>query len=176
MADTKLTVKEIELALRNSGLWNKRNDVMLPNLSWGLLNHEADFCVITKSGYLTEVEIKRSFTDLKADFKKDVFHKDERVYKFYYCLPESIVVKSLELFKENEEKIKQLYNTDYYHDPALLVYDEHGAIKHEGGYPYRGGRKLFLEEREIVGRLMSLRYWDMQEKLNKEKKDGRIEF
>ena len=30
MADTKLTVKEIELALRNSGLWNKRNDVMLP--------------------------------------------------------------------------------------------------------------------------------------------------
>lgn len=53
--DTKLTVDEIQIALRNSGIWNKRQDIFIPNLSWGLLNYEADLVIITKSGYLTEV-------------------------------------------------------------------------------------------------------------------------
>ena len=57
--DTKLTVDEIQIALRNSGIWNKRQDIFIPNLSWGLLNYEADLVIITKSGYLTEVEISR---------------------------------------------------------------------------------------------------------------------
>lgn len=33
--DTKLTLDQIHLALRNSGLWNKRSDIIVPNLSWG---------------------------------------------------------------------------------------------------------------------------------------------
>ena len=77
--DTKLTVDEIQLALYNSGIWNKRQDIFVPNLSWGLLNHEADLVILTKSGYLTEVEIKRSWEDFKADFKKEHEHKDEHV-------------------------------------------------------------------------------------------------
>lgn len=74
--DTKLTIDEIELAIVNSGIFNKRNDIIVPNVSWGLLNHEADMVVMTKSGYLTEIEIKRSWEDFKADFKKPHEHKD----------------------------------------------------------------------------------------------------
>lgn len=77
--ETKLSVSEINLLLRDLPWINKRTDTIIPNLSWGLLNHEADFCVINKSGYVTEIEIKRSFSDLKADFKKNEFHADERV-------------------------------------------------------------------------------------------------
>lgn len=68
--DTSLSINEIILALRNCGMWNKRSDIMIPNLSWGLLQYEADFVVVSKSGYLTEVEIKRSYSDFLADFKK----------------------------------------------------------------------------------------------------------
>ena len=118
--DTNLSTKQIELVLHNSGFWNKRSDIMIPNLSWGLLNHEADFVVITKSGYLTEVEIKRSFSDLKADFKKDLFHCDERVYRFAYCLPLSIKEKALNLFDEQYGKVAKLYGHDGNHDYATI--------------------------------------------------------
>lgn len=91
--DTELSIEQILLGLRNSTLWNKRNDIMIPNLSWGLLDYEADFVVLSKSGYLTEVEIKRSFADFKADFKKAHKHDDERVYYFYYCVPEKYMTR-----------------------------------------------------------------------------------
>ena len=173
MADTQLTVKQIELLLHNSGWWNKRQDIMIPNLSWGLLNHEADFVVVTKSGYLTEVEIKRSLSDLKADFKKDVFHKDERVYRFMYCLPISIREKALALFHEQYGKVAELYGHDrdykYVNEifPYIIWYDEKGLLSVE---PKKrdsrsGARKLFIEEREIIGRLASLRYWDLANKV-----------
>lgn len=64
MFATNLSVKEIENILVNF-LGGVRTNIMVPNLSWGLLNHEADFVSIDKNGYLTEVEIKRSFEDSK---------------------------------------------------------------------------------------------------------------
>lgn len=66
---------------------------MIPNLSWGLLDYEADFVVLSKSGYLTEVEIKRSWEDFKADFNKKHKHDADQVYYFYYCVPEKIYDK-----------------------------------------------------------------------------------
>jgi len=170
--ETRFSVEDITILLRNSGRWNKRTDTMLPNLSWGLLNHEADLCIISKTGYLTEIEIKRSLEDLRADFKKKIFHDDERVYNFYYCLPISIKDKALELFEEHKYKILEFYRcnstsniADEY--PAIIWYDENGSLSFQG-WPMRSGcRKLFLEERDKIGRLMSLRYWDVVEKHNR---------
>ena len=171
--DTSLTTKQIELCLRNSGWWNRRTDIMIPNLSWGMLNHEADFVVITKSGYLTEIEIKRSFADLKADFKKDIFHRDERVYRFAYCLPLSIKEKALKLFEEQYGKVAELYGHDRNYNyttkfyPYIIWYNERGHLSVE---PKKldtrsGARKLFLEEIVTAGRLASLRYWDLANKV-----------
>ena len=81
--DTKLSIEEILVALHESRIWNKRSDMFVPNLSWGLLNHEADLVIVNKTGYLTEVEIKRSWEDFKADFNKKHTHNDERVYENY---------------------------------------------------------------------------------------------
>lgn len=172
--DTNLSVRDIENALIfGSGMASVRNDIIIPNLSWGLLNHEADLAIINKSGYLTEIEIKRSIEDLRADFKKDIFHNDEKVYRFYYCLPKSIREKALELFQAEWKKIGLLYNhesefenrvTQFY--PAVIWYDERGYLSYE---PKKlsnrsGARKLFLEERLTVARLASCRYWDMRKK------------
>ena len=35
-----------------------------------IVNHECDMLIVSKNHYLTEVEIKISLSDLKADFKK----------------------------------------------------------------------------------------------------------
>jgi hypothetical protein len=146
---------------------------MLPNLSWGLLNHEADLCIINKTGFLTEIEIKRSLEDLKKDFKKKEYHNDDRVSSFYYCLPISIKEKAIELFEKNKDKIRELYGYDDTASsritkdlPAVIWYGEDGSLKFEGWPVRQNTRKLFLEEKEKIGRLMSLRYWDVVSKHN----------
>lgn len=154
--DTKLTIDEIELAIVNSGLFNKRNDIIVPNVSWGLLNHEADMVVMTKSGYLTEIEIKRSWEDFKADFKKDHQHDDERVDKLYYCVPLSIKERVADYLTENEIPFTR-----------LLYFSEEGKIytHNTGGKFYTGGRKLFLEEQLTIARLGCMRVWNLKQKL-----------
>ena len=158
--DTSLTIEDIQIALRNYHLWNKRSEIMIPNLSWGLLKYEADFVIVDKKGFLTEVEIKRSLSDLKADFKKGHKHDDPLVYAFYYCLPMSIRAKALAVIREHYT----LNNL-----PAVIFYDENGKLElsRYGGIPNRGGRMLTLEERLTVTRLLSIRYWNEKEKARK---------
>ena len=165
--DTKLTLDQIHLALRNSYLWNKRSDIMVPNLSWGLLPYEADFIVINRAGYMTEIEIKRSWEDFKADFKKDHRHDDERVYKFAYCVPESICERAVSYIREQ--------NTDMpdYMLPAVIYYSEDMEIgftelKYFDNFNAKKRRKLFLEEMFTIARLGQLRYWARVEKDYKE--------
>ncbi len=152
--DTSLSINEIILALRNSGMWNKRSDIMIPNLSWGLLPYEADFVVVTKSGYLTEVEIKRSWSDFLADFKKKHKHDAEQVYYFYYCVPEKITEQVVEYLRQKELPL------------AVLSYNDSGVVKSIGyGYSSLNGkhRKLFIEEQLTIARLGQLRFWNLLE-------------
>ena len=59
-----------------------------------------DMLIVTKNRYLTEVEIKISLSDLKADFKKKHQHKDENIKNFYYAFPEEMKEKAIELIPE----------------------------------------------------------------------------
>lgn len=180
--DTSLTIQQIQKALYNSGLWNKRSDIMVPNLSWGFLPYEADFVVLTKSGYLTEVEIKRSWEDFKADFKKDHHHDDERIYHFYFCVPVGIFDKVKEflmdkLMAELDDYSKQVLSQKpdmhipHSKLPAVLTYDENGIVIRQkfgfSGANRHKARKLFLEEQLQIARLGCLRYWSQQEKIVK---------
>lgn len=158
MMDTKLTLDQIHLSLRNSGLWNRRSDIMVPNVSWGLLPYEADFVVISKSGYMTEIEIKRSWEDFKADFKKDHKHDDERVYKFAYCVPKSIRDKAISYIRTQNPDVPD------YMLPAVIYYSEDMGIgltelNSFDNYNSPKRRKLFIEEILKVSRLGQLRYW-----------------
>lgn len=160
---TEHTVREIQQALHDTWLFNKRSDIMVPNVSWGLLPYEADFVDINKSGYLTEIEIKRSFEDFKKDFSKKHNHDDERVYYFYYCVPESIYDKVVQFLD------KKFEGKPNFRKPAVLYYNENLNIEyknygcttamHKDGVRYR---KLFLEEQLTVARLGTLRYWKQE--------------
>ena len=160
MADTTMTIKEIEYALYTSHIFDRNTYIMVPNISYGLLSYEADFVAMSKSGYLTEIEIKRSFSDFKADFNKRHLHNDKLVYYFYYCVPEKIV-----------EKVKT-YLTEKFPDkdkcPALIYYNEYGDADivryfgYVGAFRNKNARKLSVEEQVKFARLGCFRYWNTQ--------------
>ena len=85
-----------------------------------IVNHECDMLIVTKNCYLTEVEIKISLSDLKADFKKEHQHKDENIKNFYYAFPEEMKEKAIELIPEEAGILiavkKHLNSGDEYRD------------------------------------------------------------
>lgn len=153
---TKLTVEEILLAIYDSGQFNKRQCLFVPNASWGLFDYELDLAIMSKDGYVTEIEIKRSWEDFLADFKKKHTHNDEKVYYFYYCVPEAIVSKVCDYIEQHFEDEKER--------PAVFCFTEEGLIvRTRTGSVFRPGkhRKLFLEEKYQLARLGVFRFWEL---------------
>jgi len=73
-------------------LLNFRVYTIVPNISHGLLqNWEAD--LLCYNGRFTEVEIKISASDLKADFKKGKSHQHKFITRLVYAMPESLCDK-----------------------------------------------------------------------------------
>lgn len=154
--DTKLSVQEIEDAIILLHAGGIRSNLCVPNVSWGMgIQYEADLLVVTKAGYCTEYEIKRSYADFLADMRKDESaHKAPWVYRFYYVIPESIKDKVLKYFNDKGGEL-----------PGIISYDERGMIGICGGYPYvKGGRRMFLEEQLKIAKLGTMRYWNLRNK------------
>lgn len=119
-----------------------------------IVNHECDMLIVSKNQYLTEVEIKISLSDLRADFKKEHQHKDENIKNFYYAFPEEMKEKAIELIPE---------------EAGILI----AVKKHlNSGYEYRDIEcyrkpKINKEAKPIndivlsrIYRLGYLRYWN----------------
>ena len=153
---TELTVKDIQASL--ASYFGIRNNIIVPNVSWGMLDYEADLLIMNKTGYVTEVEIKRSWSDFLADFKKDEnAHKSEIIYQFWYCVPD-------EIYNKCKEKLKEVY-PDSLDRPNIISYSENGTLDFHGkGASYCRGkhRKLYLEEQLKLARLGTLRYWSSE--------------
>lgn len=62
--------------------------------------YEADLIYITKSKYLTEVEIKVDINDFRSDFNKKVYHSSPLVSALYYAFP-------LEIYKKHKDEIRE---------------------------------------------------------------------
>lgn len=97
----KLTAKDISRTLGHRGPVAYRHGwVTVTNVSWGFLDWEADLLACSKSGYLTEVEIKVTVADWKADKHKRKWTTLDyngpypgswnRIKYFYYAAPEKL--------------------------------------------------------------------------------------
>lgn len=73
-------------------------NVCIPNVLMyqkGKREYEADLIYFGRnSNYLTEVEIKISIQDFRADFKKVTFHDHPNVRNFYYAIPSCVYDKN----------------------------------------------------------------------------------
>lgn len=75
-------------------LLNYRVYTVVPNV-FVSYNHEADLIAI-KDGKLTEIEIKISISDLKADFKKPHRNKQSQtISRLIYAFPEIMLEKAI---------------------------------------------------------------------------------
>jgi hypothetical protein len=84
----------IEVAVAN--LFGYRQHLIVPNVSWGWdLRHEADMIIVNPANKVTEVEIKISIADLKADFKKQNGHQSKKIGRLYYAFPVEMLEKAL---------------------------------------------------------------------------------
>lgn len=114
--DTNRELTEIEVALAEYFGW-KRNIIAynVLGVSGTLpIDHECDMLIVSPSGYLTEIEIKRSYADFCADFKKRHHHSSNVPMKeFIFAIPAGILAKV-------DNKLQQ----ERFVPSRILVYDE----------------------------------------------------
>ena len=145
------TLNEIELALAD--FYDVRKNIIIPNISYGFDEmHECDLFILKPSGYCTEIEIKRSISDLKADFKKKHVHNDNRIKNFYYCIPEQLIEKALEIIPKDVGIIECYFSSRL----RCRIYRESISNK--------DARKLTEDEKTKLMRLAYMRIWSMKKK------------
>ena len=143
-----LTTPEIELAVANH--LDIRVNIIVPNIHWGLLPYETDLFVLSKTGYATEIEIKVSAADLKADKLKKHNHSSPLIRKLYFAMPDCL-----------EQHIKHVPSK-----AGIFLVDYYGRVK-EFRKPKinTAARKLTDKEIYQVLRLGNMRTWGLRKKL-----------
>jgi len=112
---------------------------------------------LSKSGYATEVEIKISKQDIKNDLKKHHKHRDYRIKRLYFAIPEYLS-DCADLIPEHAGVlvVKKKYNDSIYYRVSVLRQAE------ETG-KYKFGDK----ERCELYRLGALRIWSLKKKISR---------
>ena len=156
---SKLTTPEMECALAN--YFNYRRNLIVPCVSWGMDFHECDLLILSQAGYATEVEIKISLADLKADAKKRHGHRSNRIKRLYFALPlalcdkHPITITALVPERAGILCVREA-NTDDWRQPKVIKSRE--AVKQKTS-------RFTERERYKVARLGAIRIWNLKRKL-----------
>lgn len=156
-----MTTKEVEESLYFH--YCKKAKLIALNLSYlqNVFNHEIDFMVISNSNYMTEIEIKVSKSDLKADFKKshnhpvrtDTYYRDENDNKIF---TDDITIK------------QQYFAIPHFLDDCIDLIPEHFGIlvvkengKVEEFRKPKTNKARNLTDREVLhlATLQAKKYW-----------------
>ncbi|MDA3900034.1 MAG: MmcB family DNA repair protein [Spirochaetes bacterium] len=145
-----MKTSEIEMAMVRH--LDARKNLIVPNVYWGMFDHELDLCVVSKAGYITEIEIKVSLSDLKKDRAKKHLHYDkkDRIKYLYFAIPAKLA-KHIEHIPKNAG--------------VYVVTTKGRVVKIASSKPWPKARALTIEERYIVARLGALRIWNLKERI-----------
>jgi hypothetical protein len=161
-----LTSEQMEVSL--AGYFNFRRNFIVPNISWGLGLHECDLLVVTKSGYATEVEIKISVSDMKADFAKRHHHYSSKIKNLYFAVPKALAEKILPMLPGRAGLLTVDPERNYRVDCVKP------AVPQKGVSPLSSYDILKFKE------LGCMRIWNLKERLHKikvrEKAEGLMWF
>lgn len=167
---TSKTIEEIEVALAKTAKFNYVRNLVVFNV-YGysarlLIDHECDMLIMSKSGYLTEVEIKRSWTDFLADFKKRHRHDNAGIIKFfYYCVPLAVKESCEEVIEKEGLKCS-----------GVITYDENLYIRFPEPFcEITPNQKLTAEQQFELARLGTMRVVTLKNRLAKNEKKNSTE-
>ena len=158
----KISTPEMELALVS--YFNYRQSLIVPNVYWGMGIHECDLLIVSKAGYLTEVEIKITRSDLKADAKKWHGHRSDIIKRLFFALPDYLEsIDCIEMVPERAGiiiiKPKDNVPGEYPYSPRCREIRPARRNKVAG--------KISDRDRYKIARLGTLRIWALKRKLLK---------
>ena len=152
--ETRWSVAEIQAAVvRHTG-----NSAAIPNVSFGFFDGmECDLVSVTGDAYIHEFEIKRSWGDFLADFRKAHFHDDVRIWRLTYVLPAAFAGERLRKFcEERYRTFKREFDFRFYREDECAivnpVYIQTGDHRSRLDYPeeYRTSTYLTDEMMDVV--------------------------
>ena len=169
--DLKKRPKIIDMEIAVATFIDNNQNLIIPNLSYGMFMHECDLFVLTKSSYGYEIEIKTSKADLFKDFEKRHKHKEDKIKYFYYALPTHLL--------EYEDKLPEhagIFEVywhvwgSYSYNPTIIHKEWKCGLRKD---PISKSNYKFSEEERLnLYRLSAMRVWTMKKKfqrlLNKE--------
>jgi hypothetical protein len=151
-----MTAQDIEIRVADH--FNPRLNLLIPNISWGLLpwGMEVDLLLIRPSGWAEEIEIKITAQDIKRDFKKPRHHprlshiQNELLRRKYFAVPEGLAHHPDIPAAAGILSVSEHYNEIKLIRPAALN---------------KRARKLTVAEIEKVMRLGCMRIWTLKRTL-----------
>ena len=160
-------ITERQMAWHIAHSFGIRQNICVPNLSWGMGFWEIDLAVLTKSGYLWEVEIKCSIADLKADKLKTKWRNPHFMEKFeamisrYYIAVPKYLAEKVKM--DDLQPCAGLLSVDPDAQASCLIVQQIRPTSK------KNGRKLTDAERLQLARLGTMRYWSECERQFKSK-------
>lgn len=155
---------------RRFGMFDFSRNLCVDNVSWGLgLPWEADLIVMSGSGYLTEVEVKISVSDLKRDAAKhkhtvrlaeDGVYYTKLIRRFYYAMPEAVWKKAGDRLLPIPGDAGVILITVDPGRPGSNILPKLVASEVRKAKVNMRAEKLDLKRRYELARLGCLRYWD----------------
>ncbi len=159
--------KTLDIEIAVAKYFNPRMNLIVPNLFWGMFNYELDLCVLSKSGYATEVEIKSCRADLIKDKEKLHGHHNEMIKYLYFALPYHLlkdvghvperagilIVRWQEAWETYHFKRDAFYSCTRFREPKINY-----------------NRQWTDTERAKLLRLAAMRTWTLKNQLQKARK------
>lgn len=162
-----MTTTELEISL--AYYFKYTRNIIVPSVRWGMSIHECDLLIMTKAGYLYEVEIKRTKQDLLADLKKKHGHNDKRIKHFYFAIPNELL-ESCEEFIPKRAGILVVKSTKPYTDYKGNYRDSFYYWKLIRKPKVLSNYKCTNSERLKLARLGTLRIWALKSRILKLKR------
>jgi hypothetical protein len=152
-----MKASEIEIAIANH--FNYRQNLIVPNVCWGMGLHECDLLILTKSNYAYEIEIKVSKQDLIKDLNKAHKHESKKIKYLWFAVPDKLMEFAGYIPKHaGILKVEKRYTTS-----NAWWY----KVTRERWAETKSKYKWSSQERYELARLGALRIWDLKKNINK---------
>ena len=145
------TTAEMEIVIAR--YFDTRKNVIVPNVSHGMFRYEMDLCMLNMVGmYASEVEIKISKSDLKADAKKPHHHDCVSIKYLWFAMPEKL--------KGCEEYVPE-------HAGILFVSSKGAVSVARKPVSNKSAQKWDYKKAFRLARLGTLRVWNLKESIQR---------
>lgn len=162
----RITTPEMECAVVR--FLDYRSNLIVPNVYWGMNMHECDLLVVSKAGYLTEIEIKITRADLRADKKKLHGHRCPRIKRLFFALPDYLE-HCIDMVPERAGIILVRPNSvDYKANPFWIP----RCREIRPAQRNKVAHKISDADRYKIARLGALRIWRLKDMIAKQAREA----